>query len=88
MSDHTHIITNENGRFRLDIWETNKGAALGYVKWAVYILIDLPDFKHWTKVEQCTRPVTADIAERDGYASLNWYAENYIPESGEDEQAY
>lgn len=75
MSDQTHIITNDKGRFKLDIWETNKGFFLGYVKWAVKVW--LPDLGVWETLERCNHPVTSDTAERDGYTALNFQANNY-----------
>lgn len=79
MSDHTHLITTDKGRFRLDIWETNKAHTLGYVKWAVYVLIE--DLKWWNKLEERTYPVTFDVAEREGYAALYRHIEEWQPES-------
>lgn len=83
MSDHTHLIATDKGRYRLDIWETNKAQTLGYCRWAVYVLIE--DLKWWNKLDEGRYPVTFDVAERDGYAALYQHIERLESTSDESE---
>lgn len=82
MSDTVKYIENERGRFRLHIWETNKGFYLGAKRWDVckYIV----DFGWYRLERQAGEWNSPDRADRDGEASLKHWSENYDPKGIED----
>lgn len=60
MSDYIH---QENG-YRLEVWETNKGPALGYFKWCVKRWER--ETETWETVARCQSPEVYDGALRQG----------------------
>lgn len=66
MEDYAEIVKYGGIAFRLEVWETNKGPELGYVKWQISRLED----KCW--VHQTSPVITLwDKAISDGRSMLH-----------------
>lgn len=87
MSDQTRIIETERGRFKLQIWETNKGWTLGYARWCVYASVawEADERRFWFPLQyQAGEFNSWDRAERDGAAALEYWSEHFNPETWDD----
>lgn len=88
MSDQTKIITTERGRFRLKLWETNKGWTLGYARWNVCASVAWESGggqRIWFPLEHQAGDFNSwDRAERDGAAALDYWSTHFNPETWDD----
>lgn len=74
MDDETEYIENERGKFRLRIWETNKGPELGYVKWDICIYSRA---LAWWWALETSGITTYEKALRMGRVRLHDWSETY-----------
>lgn len=87
MSDQTKIIETERGRFRLQLWETNKGWTLGYARWNVCAAVawEPGEPQFWHEVQRQAGDFNSwDRAERDGAAALEYWSAHFNPETWDD----
>lgn len=59
---------SEDRQFRAQVWETNKGPTLGYMKWHVQKWE--PELEHWHTIDKGYWPQSPDNALRDANHAL------------------
>lgn len=67
-----NTITRRKGNFKYELWETNKGPALGYCSWAIYRWY--PELERWSKLTADSYPQTIDMALREAEHALQKYS--------------
>jgi hypothetical protein len=75
MDDIREYIENERGKFRLEVWETNKAPELGFCKWRVCIWE--PETKSWYALNPSNRYMTLDVALNQGRQYLKTWSEEW-----------
>lgn len=75
MNDIREYITNERGRFKLTIWETNKAPELGFVKYEVSIWE--PETETWYALNPSRGYMTLDVALNMGRQFLKTWSEEW-----------
>lgn len=90
MDDRITIVETPRGRFKLEIWETNKAPSWGYVRWSVCASVrfnpeDKTERPHWYRLTGTVQGwTTLDRAEREGDAAMEYWSTHFNPETWDD----
>ncbi len=68
-------IENGRGKFKLEVWETNKAPELGFCKWRVYVWS--PELEVWCALNPSNQYMTLDVALSQGREFLKVWSEEW-----------